>query len=364
MALARSRKAIVAAAGAIALVVVGSAIVLSETASVKLVVPPQRIEAAVSLNSITLQHIDAELTDTWQGTASAVNVTAAFASGPEYFRLSCSRCSPVTVNAGTVVRTSDGVRFATQSAVTVPPQSALPVPIKAMVAGSAGNQAPETVTIIEHPPSLSLSAYNPTAIIGGADAGTSQVIQKSDMDAARAALTTKVTNELTAALAAKATGMTFIADAAPTLNFTSDHSVGDKTGTFTLSVDATLGARAFADADAEPKLKAALQHDVLPGYRLVEPIQATYSVTDGGDPNHPTVSGHAIGYAVPKSSPSQLADELKGSGVSDASSHLHRSFPGAGVRITTGPLSYGWLPLISSRISVSLEVTPVPTPGS
>lgn len=363
MAFARSHRAIVAAAGAIGLLVVGSAFVLTETASVKVVVPPQRIDTVVNLNTITIQHIDAQLTDSWQGTSSTINVAAAFASGPEDFKVTCSRCSPVTIKAGTVVRTTDGIRFATQAPVTVPPSMALPVPIKALVTGASGNQAPATVTIIENAPP-NVVAFNPIATSGGVDAGTSQVIQKSDLDSAQAALTTKVTNELTAALAAKATGMTFVADAAPTLHFTSDHSVGDKTGTFTLSVDATLGARAFADSDAQPKLKAALQAQVLPGYRLVEPFQATYSMTDGTDPNHPAVSGHAIGYAVPKATPAQVADMLKGSRLSDASSRLHRSFPAATVRIATGPVSYGWLPLFASRINISLQVIPVPTSGS
>lgn len=360
-----------AASGALLLIGLTDLIFLSgESAQVTLVVPPQLVERTVNLNTVSIQHLDAQVTETWPGTASTVAVAASPATGSVRFNLVCSAsstCQPLTVPAGTIVKTSHNVRFATRAAVTLQPPVASQrgsAPIQAVVPGSAGNQPAGSIEYVDNSPRpCCLTLVNTAPTTGGADAGMGPVIQQSDMDSARAALTTQVTNELNAALSAKASGLTYIPDSSPVLSYASDHSVGDKTATFSLTAAGKVSASAFSRSQADGMVRAALGRAVPAGYRLLDPIKVSYTFQTWADGSHPSVVAHAVAYAVPSASTARIAQDVRGHSTGDAANRLRSSFRGATVRIQTGPLPLPFLPLVARRIAVSVRVLPQPASG-
>jgi hypothetical protein len=91
----------------------------------------------------------------------------------------------VDVPAGTVVRTSDNVRFVTTSASKMEAGlgKMLEVPVEAVEAGLAGNVDADTIVVVEGQLGLSLSVTNPEATSGGREVPS---LQASDVDRERA----------------------------------------------------------------------------------------------------------------------------------------------------------------------------------
>jgi hypothetical protein len=352
------------------LVAVYASLVLTETAAIKIAVPPQRIEATIALNStavgnLPVQHLGVGVTETAQGTASSLTIAPAYAAGEVTFRFSCGwqqPCNPVQVPSGTVVATITGryVRFATQATVTVLPVQPggyheTTVGIRALAIGAGGNVTYGIIDVIENSPSPGLQVFNRHPTTGGVTGRVAQIVQQQDMDAVEAALAAKVKSELDSAMSAAAAGMTFIADGSPLMAFQSDRAVGDEAPTFTVTLTGKEGARAFANTAAQAILRAALQPMVRPGYELRDPIQADYQMQAGSGTNF-VIAAHAVGFAEPKTSISTERDRLKGLGLSDAYARLRHDFPGSEIDIHTRPLALPWLPLMTDHINLTMVV--------
>ena len=349
-----------------ALIVGAVLLVATETAEVRIVVPAQRVEVVTPLDGLNLLRIQASLTEQSQGTASITTVSAAYASGWERFLLVCitpGPCTAQTVPRGTIVKTAHNIRFTTIAPVTLSGPAGSPsqygmAPIRAVAAGSSGNQGAGAIEYIENSPRpCCIVVFNPQSTTGGVDAGTVSRITQSDLDSARSALTTEVTGELANALSDKAAGMTYVADSSPSLNFSSDYRVGDKVSTFTLTVNATLGASAFSNDEADPLVIDALASKVPAGYRLDQDIHITYAFVDGPDPGQLRVIADGVGGAIPTESASLIASLIRGRSVADARSSLRAAFAGASVDISTRPLPFPILPILPNRIAVLITST-------
>jgi baseplate J-like protein len=354
--------------GAMTVLVAASAsLVVMETAAVMVVIPPQRLTATVVLNtaapgnSINVQRLVVAVTDTAQGTGSSVTIAPAYATGAVTFIYACSLdpCQAYTLAAGTVVSTTKGhVRFATVAPVTFGPNDLRPsVAIRALAIGAAGNVGPAWINVIENPPTQVVRVFNPYATSGGVDGRVAQIVQQSDMDMVLAALAPKIQDEVAAAMSAKATGMTYLLDAPPVTAFAADHAVGDETPTFTVTATAKLGARAFSNSEAQVILRHVLQPMVWSGYRLADPIHASYQI-DAATGDSLVVKAVAVGYAVPGLSSETERVRLKGMGVSEALARLHHDFPGSSADIRTQPLGLPWLPFIADHINLTMVVNP------
>src|SRR4029077_9754444 len=171
---------------------------------------------------------------------------------------------PYTLHAQSVLATFKGVRFLTQAAVTFTlgcrGQSWV---IRAMTTGAAGNQPPGAIEVMPNGP-RQIMVFNPYATSGGVDGGTAAVVQQSDIDAARATLATRVTDDLTSLVVAQTGGLTYATDGPPSMDITSDHAVGDQAQTFNVTMTAKLVAYAFSSQDAQAMLRTVIQPMVWP----------------------------------------------------------------------------------------------------
>jgi hypothetical protein len=350
----------------VALVAALGSLLYVETASVKLSVPPARLVANVTLTGgqtsgdLKTQRIQATVTETRTGSASIVLVAPSFATGRVVF--SCTRCSTTTIDAGTIVSTAKGLLYATQSAATVTRSHPATVAVQATSTGPSYNTASKTITVINDRSQFpsDLRVANNSAIKGGADVRTGQVIQQSDFDLVRNALATTVTAALVAALNTKTSQMTYAADAQPALNVTSDHKVGDQVGSFKVTMTGTLGATVFSDSDARSLILSAFRARIPAGQQLTaDAVDITWQVQQSGPDGAVTVNGTAVGYFAPTVSTNALRTRLRGLTAADARKSIERAVPGSNVEIQISPIVVPFLPLIAEHITITVLVRPI-----
>ena len=350
----------------VALVAALGSLLYVETASVKLSVPPERLVANVTLTGgqtsgdLRTQRIQATVTESRTGAASIVLVGPTFATGRVVF--SCTGCMNVTIDAGTIVSTSKGLLYATQIVATVSRTHAATVGVRATSTGASYNTASKTVTLIndrsQYPSDLRVT--NTSAITGGADIRTAQVIQQSDFDLVRNALATTVTAALVAALNTKSPQMTYAADGQPALTINSDHKVGDQVRSFKVTMTGTLAATVFSDSEARSLILAALKAKVPPGQQLTnDPVDVTGQVQQAGPDGALTIHGTATGYFSQTISTDALRARLRGLSPAEAKKSLERAVPGSKVEIQVSPVAVPFLPLFAEHISISVLVRPI-----
>jgi hypothetical protein len=358
--------AIVLSAVAVVLAAVGS-VLYTETATVKLSVPPQRIGVSVTLSggqagaNLQTQPIHAAVTDSQQGSASSVQIAPTYASGRVVFHCSpACKSSPLNIPQGTLISTAKSLGYSTQAAATVTSTTdSAPIAVRATAPGKAWNADAGALTTIANSPDGNLHVTNSAAIAGGADARTAQVIQQSDFDAVRNALTAKINDELAAALKVNAQGLSYIADALPVINITSDHHVGEETTTFTISMTGTTGAIAFSDSQAQALLRSALQARMSPHEQLTsDPIQTAYGLGPTNAAGDVIVIGKATGYVIPALSPASLRSQIRALTPAQAARSLQNTAPGSLVEIRISPSAVPWLPVVADHISVTVIVEP------
>lgn len=369
MELARRQLVVAYVLSAVAvLVAAGASILLVETATVKLSVPPKRVAALVTLSSgLPTQQITANVTDSQQGVGSTVQIGAKYASGQVVFHCSPACQNAVTLPAGTLITSAKSLGYATQSAVTLTATfDSTPVGVRATAPGASWNAEASTLTIVPNGPDANLHVTNPAAIAGGADSRIVQAIQQSDFDAVRNVLTAKVNDELVAALMVNAAGMKYVADPAPAITITSDHNVGDEVATFSITMTGTIGAIAFSESQAQALLRSALQAQISSSEVLTnDPIQAVYQVGDGGAASHAVLIAKAGGFAIPKLSTQSLRAQIRGLTPAQAARSLQSQAPGSTVEIRISPNAIPWLPVVGDHISITVVAQPglVPLAG-
>jgi hypothetical protein len=346
---------------------------------VKLTVKPQGIEAYITLaggpsgGPLATQRFQASVTESQQGSASTVQVGAAYASGFVRFTYNCTtNCvNPAAyIPAGTIVTNAGSFGYATQVDATISGSTGTAsVAIRATGLGASWNSPPETLTTIvsSNRYGHDLTVTNPSAISGGADGRLAQVIQQSDYDVVRNALTAKVNNELGAALFASSKGSLYAGDSQVAYTVTSDHAVGDETPSFTITVSGIVGASAFSEGQANAILMAALKAKVPPGYELTQDrvqiifhgrqvaVPRTDVMNTGTDV---LLTGQADGFMIPALSPQSVRSQIKGLRPADAVKSLESTAPGCRVEIQVSPASIPWLPFIADHIAVTVVVEP------
>ena len=350
----------------VVLVAALGSLLYTETAAVKLEVPPQKLAAAATLtgsptsNDLKTQQIQVTVTEVQVGTPTTVQVAATYATGQVVFSCPSPGCTgPVTVESGTLLTNSKALSYATQAAATVTPTRTATVMVKATAAGASWNSAKDSVTVINNSPNPGLKVTNPAAIAGGTDASSFHVIKQSDLDAARTALTAKVTDSIDTTLKAETFQMSYIANGKPTLSLTSDHKVGDMVSSFTMTMTGTMAVTAFSNSEAQTLIRAALDAKVPVGQQLTnDSIQITWSILRTGANGDVLVKGTALGYITPKLSNDTLRARLRGLSPSEARKSLERAVPGGKVDIRISPVAVPWLPLITDHITLTVLVQP------
>lgn len=336
-------------------------LVVMETATVKLVVPASKLVANVTLKGgphgqdLVTTTIQADVSDSQQGTASMLQVPATLATGQVVFTCSPCSSSPMPIPFGTTVSTTAGVHYDVGSGDVSSTRPSLTVAAHALVGGKAGNTAANTVTVIDKPiPNVKVT--NPNPITGGTDATTNQVIQQSDLDRVQLELTAKVSQDIDAALKAQAEGLNYLANGSPTLKVTADHKVGDQVPTFNMTIEATLSAVAFSQAQADNILRGALSQKLPKNFQLTaDPIQTVYQVQKPSANGDVSIKGTGTGVMVPNVTAGELKARIRGMRVDAARQQLQQLAPGTTVDISVKP-AVPWLPVLQDHINLTIAI--------
>jgi hypothetical protein len=337
-----------------------------ETAAIRITTPNSYVETTASVHGgltggqFKTERLQVALKESAQGTATGLARTAPpYATGYVVFHQSyCvsppNYCPPPPAKRGYEVcrvNPAGGAWcYVLQSAVTC--YCGERVPVRARGPGSTFNAPANSVTYVGWINPF-VTVGNPAPITGGAEPLSSHVVKQSDLDAVHAALSSQVTAELRSALQQKAQGLHYIADAAPTLTVSTDVRAGAHTATFQVTVSGTLGATAFADADAKALIASALVERVPAGYQLNGPAQiADYQIQTSGLQGDVNVTGRATGYVMPTISLTSLQSRLRGLDPGAARSLIETAAPGSAIEIRLAPAPEPWLPLNADHITI------------
>mgnify|MGYP004520142699 FL=1 len=105
------------------------------------------------------------------------------AHGVLRFRIDLAREDDVSIPAGTVCSTAGLVRFVTlEDAVIEAGSLYADAPAQAEAAGSAGNAAVQTVTVLTQAPVGVAGVTNPAAFVGGSDGETDEALRQRVLD--------------------------------------------------------------------------------------------------------------------------------------------------------------------------------------
>jgi hypothetical protein len=347
-----------------------------EAATVRITTPNSYVESTTAVRGaltggqFKTERVEVALTEHAQGAATGVSYTAAtYATGYVVFNNSICPpsnyyCPPAPAKPGYEacrINPAGGAWcYVLQSAVTC--YCGERVPVRARGPGSTFNAPANSVNYVGWI-SPYLTVDNPAPITGGTDASSSPVVLQSDLDAARASLSSQLTADLQSGLQQKVQNLHYIADAAPVLTVSSDMNAGAHGSTFQVVVSGTLGATAFADSDAKAVIANNLVASVPAGYRLNGPAQiADYQIQTSDAQGNVTVTGKASGRMMPRASVNLLQSRLRGLDSGAARTLIETVAPGSAVEIRFAPLPVPWLPLNADHITiVFVEAQRVPT---
>lgn len=306
--------------------------------------------------------------DTFQ--ATGVQVSETKATGIVRFR-SENTVNEVTVPAGTFVATVDEIVFVTTEPAVVPTADfatstpgTVNVPVRAVRSGPIGNVDKGTITLAPKSISSQLVSVNNPSPTSGGERNEAKVVTRADYNAAVAALTGRLADALSAAIAqpnAIPRGLTAYPATAtygePTVEQDSTQLVGTVAPSFDLALNATGQVIAvnesLIDQIAAARLDAAL------GPQQQKLGAPTFSHAPGEVANG--VISYAVDATVPTySAPDQqsLVNQVRGKTVAEAKDILGAY---GTVDVVMWPDFIDRLPDQVSRIS--LTVTP-PAAGS
>ncbi|HZU70996.1 MAG TPA: baseplate J/gp47 family protein [Ktedonobacteraceae bacterium] len=343
-------------------------------------------------NTVASQVLSFEKSATGNGTATGTSqVGNARATGQVIFTNHGSQ--QVEIPTGTILATSSGVKFATTAdAVIFPPGggSNPPIPVQAVNAGTSGNVAAGSITVIPQisltaiaqynnvsTSALSLDVTNPQALAGGGAMAATTVTSK-DISAEKAALEKQLKTNLQSWLAQQLhTGDISGTPAQQSEQVTTNPTVGQitKDGTFSMTVTVhtmVLVVRAAALQAAAAKQVNVRAMQMQPAYMLVTGEQLKLSKIKSSpskDGSSIAITLDATGQIIQRISTNDIRAALAGKSIGQANSDIKNGLAGLhGVLRTSIVESPGFLPMLpfrSDNITVILlpVATTTPTPG-
>ncbi len=302
--------------------------------------------------------------------ATGVQTRETRATGSVRFR-SENTVDPVTIAAGTIVSTIDGIDFETLADAVVPradfassTPGTVDVDVRASRSGPRGNVDSGAVRVLSDALSAQLiSVRNPQPISGGTRVDEASISQ-SDYDAALASLTSAVPAELAARLADSGSvprGLVAFAATAAVGEIQPDQSAADLVdtlgATFSLAIDTNVVVVAVNEALL----------DEVAGARVSAQLDAGQTVVGGNvvashDPGSVVgssvvfeVSASALAYAEPD--PQELISAVRGKSIAEARDALAAY---GSAEISVWPDFVDRIPDQAARISLTI-VPPVAT---
>ncbi|TMC75546.1 MAG: hypothetical protein E6J09_12460 [Chloroflexi bacterium] len=275
--------------------------------------------------------------------------------------------SDILIGKGTVVRTSDGIRFQTTEDKTLPHSTLLPIlnismvniSIQAVDPGPSGNVPPQKINVS---PSPNYTVTNPVETLGG-DSKKIQIVQQADYDIAVAQSDLdlkKAGDEQTKVWQSQASRGSVVYGAF--VKRTSVSPPGDVVGkeakegatTFEITVNGT--ATGYTVVDTEPKATAVskLGTEVQPGMDLVRDgavVDVVIPASVAEDGVHWRVRARAQQSTRPRP---QMTAALAGRDINDVG-NIARDAGFELVRIEAWPAWWPRLPVLDSRITIKVE---------
>jgi hypothetical protein len=302
--------------------------------------------------------------------------------------------APVDIPTSTVLSTSNGVQFATAADALIPPAGSNnpnpPVPVQAMLAGSNGNVAAGSITVIPSSSlmaiaqnngvqfsSLNLSVTNPQGLNGGG-ASPATSVTTNDVTAEKKTLDKQLQAEATSWLAGQVhkgdiQGTPVQTETVTTLPAT-NAVANDGKFSETLHLHMTvLVIRAGALSAAAAMQLNAMALKMNPAYMLVAGQPVTFSKlksTASKDGSSISISLNATGQIVQHVSVDDIRNMLAGKTTGQARSDIANGLGGLhGVLSTKIAVSPGFLTILPFRadhitiILKAVSTTPPPTRG-
>jgi hypothetical protein len=328
---------------------------------------PAAVEVDPTAGVVPARRLEFELDASDTFPATGVRVEEAAATGEVLFQ-SKDPTDENPIPNGAIVSTSNGVRFRTLAAVSVPRATIVGltiipgearVAIRAVEAGTAGNVQPNAITVIpqgEDP--LLTSVTNPEATAGGRrDEFT--LVDQADIDAAVEALTGRIQADFQAIVADPATvpeGMTLFPETAtsttPEPTVALDTLVGQEVPSFDLGMTASGSVIAVDESPLEEIARARIRARVQAGHRLVDDsIEVS--------PAEARVDGEIVTFTMTASASqirildaADLRELVRGKPVAEARALLE---PFGEVEIETWPDWVTSVPTIDGRFELTVD---------
>ena len=325
-------------------------------------------DAAAGVVPAQILDLSVEATNTFPATGQRVE--EATATGTVRF-LNFDFTARNTIDKGEIVSTGSGVKFRTDSAITldaaefvlgdpsiVNPTS-VDVGVTAVEAGTGGNVDANTITTVprgEEPLFLKVNNPDPT---GGGSRTEFPRVKQDDVDAAVAALTAALGTAFAERLADPALSSDGAAvfpetavQGAPVFNQDLAALVGQEVATFDLGATATGAVTVVDAAPVEVIAEARLASEVDAGYVLLDgssEITVDPAVVDAGTISFPVV---VTARQVRILDPAAIKAEIIGLPLADARAILD----GYGtVDLVVWPEWVGTIPTLDSRVQVTVD---------
>ncbi len=290
-----------------------------------------------------------------------------------------------TVAARTIFTDANGVQVANDGPVNIPAGSPatgygrITVPATAITGGTRGNIQAGDFYIMQCCGSSSVFVSN-GAFGGGQDPQHYTAVQQSDIDGAANPLKQPLTQSALSTLnGMKHTNEQFVAKPTCTTKVVTDHNVGDRATSVTVTVTATCAGEAYDQIGAQTIAagllnKKALQ-DLGSSYAPVGKIVTSVTRTTTDKQGNLSLFVKAEGiwvYQFSNAQKTQLAKDIAGKNKNDASTLLEQQ-PGVGhvekIDITgnentTLPIDYTQISIVVQNVpGIQGTVTPTTSPG-
>ncbi|TMD14834.1 MAG: hypothetical protein E6J00_04550 [Chloroflexi bacterium] len=182
------------------------------------------------------------------------------------------------------------------------------------------------------------------------------VIQQSDLDAVKQALSSQLNPKLQDDLNSQAKGKHLVAPDQPKVDVSTDHQVGEEIANFNMTMTLNATGVVFDNAAVSRLLREALKRKVQVGSELTsDQPKTTYDVAQATSDGSVTLNGHASGYTVIVFSQPAIRAHIKGRSPSSARSFLQGLPNVVDVTLRQDPIALPWLPFFSSHITIRIE---------
>jgi len=271
----------------------------------------------------------------------------------------------VTVPTGTVVKTSNNIRFVTTSASEVDAGvgKLLELPVEAVEAGLSGNADAEAIVVVEGKLGLSLSVTNPEATTGGREIPS---VQASDTDRERAKnqLMKKLGSEASGQLADEMAPGDVLLDntfaVSQILSEVYDPPAGAAGTKLTLTMQVEFSILYASAQDLTKLASLALNASLPPGFRAAAGSEVltvksvTKPVANADGSLHWTV--RAERRIVQQINNSQVTQLIQGIRSQRVKTLLEKNLPlERSPKLSLSPSWWPWVPIVPFRISVVTE---------